>query len=880
MKRPEFLKRVLAGALGFMLVIADVVPAMAAETQPSESVVEAQAVETAEDMQAETEVLETEDSEADAPQAETEGEEKGSSKSETEASQTESAVPEAEADEVQAEVKVENNLRAAEGRAVVPTIANARVQVSGSSIYVYYDRENCDDVRLEVKASNTNSVVYRDYDCYSGNSYYVGYFNDSVTGQSGLASGVTYTFTFTPSGNVYDEDDNEQYVTGTPVSVSWTAPVVGAISGLAIKEETASGFVFTHSAVPADASVYGEYSDSNTFSDKAEHSGSFYGDTLRYDELEAGINYYVRMYMSIGGIKGAYSNVVTVQAPIAEVTGISTEIFDTAITLDISANYGGYTGFQIDKKSGKKYINLTTTAQHRFKDTGLEKDTKYTYRVRAYYYNSDTKKYSYGAYSYKTVQTGAAALNLKVQASGNTAAKLKWKKVPGAAGYEVYRYVGNSYSNTEKEGENYNFSKYELVKSLGKKKTSYTDKKLLAESYEYLVKAYKMVKNKKVYITQAYGSVTLKFSVNSYVDAYKQVQNVKNGNVAVTWYPVAQAQGYLIEKKDSTKGEYVPLKTLGKKATSYTFQASPLGETIEYRIRAYSGRKYSKAAEVDVEGHLAVVAGVKAKATPTGIQVSWNPVAGASYYKVYRTADPTEKYYADTKTYDYHNGQQIQVQAYKPAEVTDNYYYTIGDSTVKMAYDDETAKKMMYKDPYSSYENYYEYRVAGTSVMDYSYAYHSPEYNDQGLAISEKVTEYGPKKDITYYYYVIAYREERNNQTLEWKYAQSYGAGKAAEATIAASTKTVPKISKAKAGKKSVTLTIKKVSGAKKYLIYRSTSKKKGYTLVGSTTKASYKDTKLKSKKTYYYKVKAVSINALGADAESAFSAVKSAKAK
>jgi lactocepin len=52
-----------------------------------------------------------------------------------------------------------------------------------------------------------------------------------------------------------------------------------------------------------------------------------------------------------------------------------------------------------------------------------------------------------------------------------------------------------------------------------------------------------------------------------------------------------------------------------------------------------------------------------------------------------------------------------------------------------------------------------------------------------------------------------------------------------------------------------ITLTWNKVSGANGYEVYRATSKNGKYTKVASVTKTSYKDSKLKAGKTYYYKV-------------------------
>ena len=70
----------------------------------------------------------------------------------------------------------------------------------------------------------------------------------------------------------------------------------------------------------------------------------------------------------------------------------------------------------------------------------------------------------------------------------------------------------------------------------------------------------------------------------------------------------------------------------------------------------------------------------------------------------------------------------------------------------------------------------------------------------------------------------------------------------------------VPEVKPIKKSGRTVTLSWKKVGGASVYYVYRSTSKKGTYSYVGSTKKTSFKNSKLKKGKKYYYKVSAVKV--------------------
>ena len=124
----------------------------------------------------------------------------------------------------------------------------------------------------------------------------------------------------------------------------------------------------------------------------------------------------------------------------------------------------------------------------------------------------------------------------------------------------------------------------------------------------------------------------------------------------------------------------------------------------------------------------------------------------------------------------------------------------------------------------------------------------------------------------TYYYKVRAYKKVGSNR--------DYGSY---SSKLKASTKcNTPVISTISKDKGKAKITWKKVSGASGYAIYRSTSKNGSYQKIktlksGSTL--SFIDTNLKSKKTYYYKVKAYKSADMG-NVYSAYSSMKSVKVK
>lgn len=531
------------------------------------------------------------------------------------------------------------------------------------------------------------------------------------------------------------------------------------------------------------------------------------------------------------------SKVISAKAAIA-MSEPSTKSDKTSITMDFGKT-STITGYQIYRKNNKgKFKKIATISSAQYVDKELSQNTVYDYKVRAYYYNPDTKDKAYSEYVYFSAETSTNNyLALNVVKNSKNSAKLKWTKVAGATKYEIYRSntasTDTNYSKKSGYGNGtfaYGNTKWELVKTINKAKTvTYTDKKLKSgDTYTYRVVAvYKAGKTtKQLYATD---SVTFKLTAPEDVKT-----TLKGNNVKVTWEKDKFASKYEVSYiKYNAEGvaETDDYKVATTKKNNYTIKNVAAGGSVSIRVRAYGSKKWSAYTTVSQAGKkLAIAKSVSAKeiteknangVESTAVKISWKKVSGAAYYVVRRSTSPVSGYNTDEK-----------------------YYYGPNDANTLIA-------KESNKD-----ERY------GTVVYD--------DYKEiRGTIVGTKAVDRAKlQTGVTYYYYVAAYSAD----------GERISVGYSKPASICY--KATPSIKKVTAKKGKTVVTINKVEGAKKYVVYRSTKKNSGYKEIGTTTKTSYTDKTTKKGKTYYYKVVAVGTNGLNADFESAKSSAVKVKAK
>lgn len=147
-------------------------------------------------------------------------------------------------------------------------------------------------------------------------------------------------------------------------------------------------------------------------------------------------------------------------------------------------NAYGYEVYRATSKNGK-YTKVKTTTSTTFKNSKLKSGKNYYYKVCAYKLVNGTKEY--GEYSDTVLMgTQTAKPSIKVTTKKRQA-KITWKKVNGANGYEVYM-------SSSKSG------KYIKIKSTTSKVLTFTKKKLVkGKKYYFKVRAFRKVNGKKIY---------------------------------------------------------------------------------------------------------------------------------------------------------------------------------------------------------------------------------------------------------------------------------------------------------------------------------------------------------------------------------------------
>lgn len=163
---------------------------------------------------------------------------------------------------------------------------------------------------------------------------------------------------------------------------------------------------------------------------------------------------------------------------------------------------------------------------------------------------------------------------VKIAAQKETSVQMKWNKVTGASGYEIYRY------HTTKK-------KYERIARVSSgKTTSFTDKNRKSlTTYCYKIRAYRTVEG-----TTVRGEFSDVKKISTIPGQIKNLKVKKRTKTALTlnWKKISGADGYEVYRYHEGKKKYQKVATLKKDSKiTYTDQKRKSQKTYYYSVRAY-----------------------------------------------------------------------------------------------------------------------------------------------------------------------------------------------------------------------------------------------------------------------------------------------------
>lgn len=434
------------------------------------------------------------------------------------------------------------------------------------------------------------------------------------------------------------------------------------------------------------------------------------------------------------------------------------------------------------------------------------------------------------------------------QSRADGSLKIKWSGLDNVDYYEIWRDTKDAYD-------------YEKIDEVSDATSFIDDTVELGTRYYYLVRPVFNDGTTGEYSKSISGVALAKTN-------FTKIKAKSGKKVTLTWKKVSQAEGYLIYRKDSEDGKYNQIgKVTSGKTLTYTDTVKSNNKTYTYKIQAYNTNNGKQGV-----GAYSSTKSAKtlAKAKITGItssnedmlKISWKKVSGAKGYTISRSTSKNSGYkkidtvtgktsYTDDtvkagKTYYY------KVEAYNVNSGTKGY----GGASDAVA--GKTAKRTKITSIVSTNEKTltikwnkitgaYGYRIKRSTDEDGTYKV--VKTIKSGNTTSYKDTSV--KAGKTYYYTVETMVKTGDNICYSGDSASMEGrTAKKAKIKYAVSN-----------GSNQIEVNWGAVSGAYGYRIKRSTSKNGTYKVVATLkgkNNTTYQDKKLKTAKTYYYKIETI----------------------
>jgi hypothetical protein len=553
-------------------------------------------------------------------------------------------------------------------------------------------------------------------------------------------------------------------------------------------------------------------------------------------------NFKIRAYRLVGTTKvyGAYSSVVSTK-PIPSVPSISVVSGGTNALKVSWPAVAGASGYEVSYAATEEGTYTLLPLQTALSATisGLTVDTPYYVKVRAYRLVGTLKVYS----GYSTI-VSAKPLPLTPTLTGSSGGfdrvNLSWSAIAGAAGYELYRLDGDTYTLISDQTG-----------------LTFTDDELVTgTTRSYKVVAYAILSEVKI---RSLDSTVLNVTPIPSTVLGLNLSSTNYTIITIDWTDVSGATGYEVSFATTSTGA---TSVVGDVSVSeFTRSGLTFNTTGYYRVRAYTTVNDNKVygnwtAALAVKTALSSVNEPSAQSAGyASIHVNWSAVNGASGYEVWRSTG-TSTTYALVKT-------QTTVGFLNTALVTNTTYNfkirayrLVGTTKVYGAYSSVVSTKPIPSVPtisvVSGGTNALKVSwpaVAGASGYEVSYAASEDgTYTLLPLQTATTSTISGLTVDTPYYVKVRAYRLVG---TL--KVYSGYSAIVSAKPLPL-----TPTLTGTSGGFDRVNLSWSAIAGAAGYELYRLDGDT--YTLISDQTGLTFTDLELITGTTRSYKVVAYAI--------------------
>ena len=309
-----------------------------------------------------------------------------------------------------------------------------------------------------------------------------------------------------------------------------------------------------------------------------------------------------------------------------------------------------YEVYRGGSKSGT-YQYIGTATKLNYTDTTAKPGYYYYYKVKAV--NASGVKSSYSAAVTALCHCARPELNSAQYLSSSGKPYLSWSTVTGASKYQVYR--AGSQNGT-----------YKLLGTTTK--TNYTDTTASAGyTYYYKVKAVSKVRS------AANSANSKALAVNSHCarPVVKPDYLASTGKPYLKWSAVTGASKYEVYRAGSQNGTYKYIGSTTK--TNYTDTTASAGYAYYYKVKAVSKVKtaansaYSTVVKATCHCAKPVVKITTSSGKP---KLTWNAVAGAGKYEIYRAISKNGTY---TKMFTTTNRSYTNTNA----RAGTTYYYKV-----------------------------------------------------------------------------------------------------------------------------------------------------------------------------------------------------------